>query len=157
MLNYLEQIISRLLEAFIFALFVALVAVVFSQVIARYVLETPFSWSEESARFILIWLSLSSAVYAFQKGSHFSLQMIMRLTNEKWGNLICLVSDLAVFFLFALIFYYSIDFVSGVSGHIAPAMQIPMEIPYSAILFASGGIALLSIKNFFSHLKLMIH
>ena len=53
------------LEIALVFLLVAMTLTVFSQVIARYIFEAPLSWSEELARFILIWLSMLSAAYAF--------------------------------------------------------------------------------------------
>ena len=73
--NYLEIVLVFLL--------VAMTLTVFSQVIARYIFEAPLSWSEELARFILIWLSMLSAAYAFKTKSHFALTILVTKLPEK--------------------------------------------------------------------------
>ena len=65
------------LETVICVLLLAMTFVVFGQVIARYVLQTPLSWSEELARFMLIWLSMLSAAYGFKTKSHFALKLLV--------------------------------------------------------------------------------
>lgn len=42
------------LELTLCAILVAIVAITFAQVIYRYVLQAPLSWSEEAARFLLM-------------------------------------------------------------------------------------------------------
>jgi TRAP-type C4-dicarboxylate transport system permease small subunit len=51
----------------------------------------------------------------------------------------------AIFFL--IICYYSVIFVHSVNGHVAPALQISMQIPYSSIIVASGLITIFSILS----------
>ena len=47
----------------------------------------------------------------------------------------------------------SVIFVSGVEGHIAPALRIPMEIPYSASIV--GGVLMLYylVKDFWQEMR----
>ena len=61
------------LESVLCGLIFAMAAVTFSQVVARYVVQAPLSWSEELARFLLMWLSMLSAAYAFKLKAHFAL------------------------------------------------------------------------------------
>ena len=39
---------------------------------------------------------------------------------------------------FAVLLYYSVIFVAGVSGHRAPALQIPMELPYASVVVGTA-------------------
>ena len=52
------RIIDTLLKNFLIGLMVALVAAVSWQVISRYVFASPSSWTEEVARFLMIWIGL---------------------------------------------------------------------------------------------------
>ena len=71
------------LETVICAILVTMTVVVFSQVIARYVLQQSLSWSEELARFLLLWLSMLSAAYAYKIKAHFALQVVVSRFPEK--------------------------------------------------------------------------
>ena len=60
----------------ILILMLALVGAVLWQVAARYLMRSPSSWTEEIARFLLIWISLLGAVYAFRNGAHLGLDLL---------------------------------------------------------------------------------
>ena len=70
------------LELCICVILVILTLTVFSQVIARYIFQAPLSWSEELARFLLMWLSMLSAAYAFKVKSHFALKILKYSENK---------------------------------------------------------------------------
>ena len=55
--------VNRFMEIFLVLIFGLLVLDVLWQVFSRYVLNTSFSWTEELARFSLIWLSILGAAY----------------------------------------------------------------------------------------------
>ena len=135
------------LEIVLVFLLVAMTLTVFSQVIARYIFEAPLSWSEELARFILIWLSMLSAAYAFKTKSHFALTILVKKMPEKHQNITSFCIHIVVAIFFLIICYYSVIFVHSVNGHIAPALQISMQIPYSSIIVASGLISIFSLLS----------
>ena len=72
MTKWLDALLSRAL----IALMLLLVGAVSWQVISRYVFTSPSSWTEEMARFLLIWISLLGAVYAFRTGMHLGLDIL---------------------------------------------------------------------------------
>lgn len=130
------------LEFIICGLLITMTLVVFSQVVARYVLQAPLSWSEELARFLLMWLSMLSAAYAFKTNSHFALRLLVANLPAKARRLVTLCVHAIVVLFFAVLLYYSIIFVAGVEGHTAPALQIPMQVPYASVVVGSGVILL---------------
>ncbi len=134
----MAKLFRHLLEIAICCILVALTAVVFSQVISRYFLHAPLSWSEELARFLLMWLAMLSAAYAFRTKSHFALRIVVERFREDFRQWISIAVHLTVTLFFAIILYQGVIYVHGVSGHIAPALQIPMEIPYSSIIVGSA-------------------
>lgn len=64
-----------LMKALILVMLLLVVAVLW-QVISRYVFASPSSWTEEVARFLLIWIALLGAVYAFRTGMHLGLDIL---------------------------------------------------------------------------------
>ncbi len=135
------------LEIALVFLLIAMTLTVFSQVIARYIFEAPLSWSEELARFILIWLSMLSAAYAFKTKSHFALTILVSKLPDKHQKITSFCIHIVVAIFFLIICYYSVIFVHSVNGHIAPALQISMQIPYSSIIVASGLISIFSLLS----------
>ena len=134
-------IFKNSLEIVLCILLSFLTIITFSQVVARYVFEAPLSWSEELARFILLWLAMLSAAYGFKIKTHFALMFIVNRTSFKFRIYIYFYVTLIVSVFLIIFIYYSFIFVMGVNGHLAPALQIPMEIPYSSTIV--GGILML--------------
>jgi len=119
------------LETLLCLLMAAIVVVTFAQVVFRYALENPLSWSEETARFLFMWLTMLGAAYAFKLKSHFALTFLTKglsaTSKTVLSTLIMLVlSAFLVVFIwkgFYLIITVAID-------QIAPATQIPVAVPY---------------------------
>ena len=141
------------LESFLCVLSGALSIITFSQVVARYVFEAPLSWSEELARFLLLWLAMLSSAYAFKIKSHFALQFVTKIVPSKIQKLISVLVPLLVISFLSGFVFYSIKFVLGVKGHLAPALQIPMEIPYSSSIAGSSLMLYYVVKTFINDIK----
>lgn len=129
------------LEAALCVLLVAMAAVTFGQVLARYVFQAPLSWSEELARFLLMWLSMLSAAYAFKLKAHFALRFVVGSLPASVQRVVAAVVSLVVAGFLAVFVVFAVQFVNGVEGHVAPALQIPMELPYSSAIV--GGVLML--------------
>ena len=71
--------VNRFMEIFLVLIFGLLVLDVLWQVFSRYVLNTSFSWTEELARFSLIWLSILGAAYLNARREHLSMEILIFL------------------------------------------------------------------------------
>ena len=149
----MKTIFRHPLESFLCVLIGALSIITFSQVVARYVFEAPLSWSEELARFLLLWLAMLSSAYAFKIKSHFALQFVTKIVPSKIQKLISVLVPLLVISFLSGFVFYSIKFVLGVKGHLAPAIQIPMEIPYSSSIAGSSLMLYYVVKTFINDIK----
>jgi len=147
MITLVLKAIRHPLETAICGLLIAMTLVVFGQVIARYVFQAPLSWSEELARFLLMWLSMLSAAYGFKTKSHFALKFLVEKTPDKAQQLIAVLVHIVVALFFSVLLYYSIVFVIGVEGHIAPALQITMQIPYTSIVVGCAFILIETLRS----------
>jgi TRAP-type C4-dicarboxylate transport system permease small subunit len=75
------------------------VAMVFSvswQVVSRYVFASPSSWTEELARFLLIWIGVLGASYAFRTGVHLGLDILPKKLTGNAATMLKLFTVLAV-------------------------------------------------------------
>ena len=133
----IRSLVRHPLEVAVCTILVALVAVTFSQVVFRYVLEASLSWSEELARFLLMWLAALSTAYAMKTGAHFALHFLVDRTPPAAQRLIgTLVAASAALFL-AVFAYQSLRFAIEVHDMLAPATRMSMAIPYSSAFVGS--------------------
>lgn len=119
------KIIDAFLTRFLILLMLLLVGSVLWQVISRYVFASPSSWTEEIARFLLIWISLSGAVYAFRTGMHLGLDILPKKLEGR-------AADLLKWFTIALVVLFS--FTVLVVGGISLVMMTWELKQYSAVL-----------------------
>jgi TRAP-type C4-dicarboxylate transport system permease small subunit len=79
----------RAVEALLAALLLAMVLMVFGNVVLRYAFNSGITVSEELARFCFVWLTFIGAVVATRDGSHLGMDsLVARLPRR--GKLVCL-------------------------------------------------------------------
>jgi TRAP-type C4-dicarboxylate transport system permease small subunit len=74
----LRQKIDQIMEKFLAALMAILVVDVLWQVISRYVLSAPSSFTDELAGFLLIWVGLFGAAYVAGKKEHLAIDLLVQ-------------------------------------------------------------------------------
>jgi TRAP-type C4-dicarboxylate transport system permease small subunit len=107
--------------------------IIFVQVILRYVFHSPFSWAEELARYLLIWITCLGSAYAIRDGMHISisyLQSKLKGSAETGVRMVIYVVTLG-FFIYCIKEGLLFSFAQWTQR--STAMQIPMTFPYIAI------------------------
>ena len=70
----------------------------------RYVLNDPILWTEEAARYLMIWMALAGASISMKRREHVGIRLIIRLFPFWFQKLIQLISSaLMAYFLYVLI------------------------------------------------------
>jgi TRAP-type transport system small permease protein len=133
--------LERLLAA---ALLATVLVAMGAQVIARYVFGAPIPWSEEIARFALIWLTFLAASFVMAEGRHISVDVVSsRLSRRGKLWLECLSAGMVVSACLLLLFG-GFRFVWYVGAVGSPSLGIPMSWWYGA---ASVGLGLMAIHG----------
>lgn len=70
--------IDRVFRGLLAALMALMVLCVTWQVLSRYVLASPSSWTEELSRYLLIWVGLLGGAYAYHVKMHLGLDLLAR-------------------------------------------------------------------------------
>ena len=69
-------VVRRLGEIAIMLLFAGMIGSAMLQVVARYVFNSPFTWSEELSRYLFIWLSFLGAWWAWIRREHLGIDAL---------------------------------------------------------------------------------
>lgn len=72
----LARAVDAVLRTLLVVLVVMLVVSVTWQVLSRYLLEDPSPWTEELARFLLVWIGTLGASYALRQHAHLGLELL---------------------------------------------------------------------------------
>lgn len=151
----IRKFLDNFEEYFVVWTMAFMTAIVFLQVIMRYVFSNSLSWSEELARFIFMWLSWIGASYAVKERSHFRVEMFanfLKGSSRKGFELLVLV----IWFVFALIMAWlgtQLMLFLMETGQISAAMEIPMEWVYASVPAGCGLMAVRLIVEIVKILK----
>lgn len=127
----------------------ALVLDVSWQVITRFILKKPSSWTEELATYLLIWVGLLGAAVALNRGAHLGIDYFVGKLEAKKR----LFSEVFVF-LSITAFALSVLLVGGIQlvsetlqlGQKAPATGIKLGYVYMAVPISGFFIALYGVE-----------
>ncbi len=137
------KLLNKAIETFLVLIFSLLVLDVVWQVVSRYVVGQSSSFTEEFARFALIWLTVLGAAYINgQKEGHLSMDFLLsKLPMEKQKKRqkkIQLI--MAIFALVVMIIGGgNLVYTTLKLGQISPALLVPLGFVY-AIVPISGAI-----------------
>ncbi len=120
-------------EKTIAALFLlVIVSTMAAQVFARYVFNSPFQWSEEVARFALIWLTFISAAFVMAERRHIAVDVISSRIGDSGKLFIECMSYVVVATTCLLLLIGGVSFVWYVGKVGSPALGVPKSWWYGA-------------------------
>lgn len=131
-----RAIIDRVLEYFLIAIMGILVLDVLWQVVSRYLLKSPSSFTDELARFLLIWIGILGASYATGKRMHLAINILINRFSKKVRTIINLFINGAVslFALFVMVIGGgNLIYILLKLGNTTPALSIPIGCIYTVI------------------------
>ncbi|MFT5167233.1 MAG: TRAP-type C4-dicarboxylate transport system permease small subunit [Saprospiraceae bacterium] len=144
------QIINRIIEFLLVSIFVLLVIDVLWQVFSRYVIGQSYSFTEELARFALIWLSILGAAYLNGRRDHLSMDFLLRkLSVEQLKKRLQIIE--ALMFIFALVVMVigggNLVYTTLYLGQISPALHISLGYVYAIVPVSGLLIMFFSVYN----------
>ena len=148
-MKFLINIVKNPLESSLCVILVLMVSISFFQVISRYLLHVSLSWSEESCRFLLMWMGMLSAAYGFKIKSHFSLNFVKNKFTASMQNNILVFSTLLMSLFLIIFIYFAIELTFNATDRLGPGTQISYAIPYSSSIVGGTLMLYYIIKSFF--------
>jgi TRAP-type transport system small permease protein len=120
---------------------VMMVLAVFLQVVFRYVVNLPLSWTEELARYVFVWASMIGASMGVKKKTHFCLDSLLKAFPHRQRKIAEAVLYVLMSVFLLILVYFGALFSRELYVQTAPGLDIPMAIPYAAV--PVGGLLML--------------
>ncbi len=139
MIRKLRAALDRLLEGLLVAVFAIMVISVAWQVLSRFVLGAPSTWTEEISRYSLIWLTVLGAAYLTGRGEHISMDFLydrLRPGRQRLMRLGVLVAVFAFSSLVMVVGGGNLVYLTLHLGQLSPAMRIPLGFIYGVVPFS---------------------
>jgi len=139
--------VVRLLEAFLAFCLIAMVIMVFGNVVLRYGFDSGIVMSEELSRFAFIWLVFVGAVVTMHEGSHLGVDSLVKAL-PRGGKIVCLVaSELLILACCAMFFWGTWRQHEVNATTMAQVTGMSMIWIFGMGYFTSVGIALVSLHK----------
>ncbi|MCB4807554.1 TRAP transporter small permease [Tamlana sp. 62-3] len=106
------------------------------QVFTRFVMGTPSSFTDELARYLMIWLGILGAAYVSGRNMHVAIDVLPLRSSSKTQKKIKLLVYILiiVFALLAMVIGGSrLVYITYILDQFSPALQMPLAVVYAAI------------------------
>ena len=125
------------LEKILAALMALLVVDVIWQVVTRFLLNNPSSFTDELARFLLIWLGLLGAALVSGHKMHLAIDLVSsRLSSQRSSNYLAIFIETVVILATSAIMLWGgskLVYTIWSLGQTSTALRIPLSMVYSII------------------------
>lgn len=138
-----NQILDRVLnffETYVCAvLFFSTCAIIFIQVVFR-ALGLPVGWTEESARYLCIWVIYLAASKGVRNGNHMSVDLLPMILKGKARVVLYIIASLISLAFFFMLCYVGMQVLSsmGARPQYSAANKINMQFAYAAPYVGAG-------------------
>lgn len=146
--------LNRVIEFLLILIFTLLVFDVLWQVFGRYVLNQSFSFTEELARFALIWLTILGAAYLNGRREHLSMDYwLNKLEPDARARRLRAIEVLMAAFALVVMVIGGGNLVYTTLrlGQVSAAMGIPLGFVYAIVPFSGLLIIFFSTYNLTRH------
>ena len=128
--------INKYLEYVLVVLMAIMTLDVLWGVFTRYVMDAQASWSEELARFLLIWIGILGAAYAAGKNMHLAIDLYpSSLPPPKRRRLYMLINSMIILFALTVLVIGGsrLVYVTSTLGQVSAALQLPLSVVYTVL------------------------
>jgi len=143
--------LSRVTEIIVVFLMVLLVLDVWFGIFVRYFVDIPLTFTEEAARYLMIWMALLAVSIGISRRAHIGVLILFDRTSGLARHFLLGFIDLLGFLFFVFLFIYGIDFMLDGARRMTMIFSMPKSIPFAVVpiacFLASIQILLVSIRD----------
>ncbi len=111
----------------------AMAVIVFANVSLRYLTNYSITWSEEVARYLMIWVTFLGAGLALRYGNHVAITNLQDMAPRRGQILLRLLIVLLLVTFFAIMVWMGYDYMSRMRFQMTPATRISFSYVYAAM------------------------
>lgn len=144
---------TRFIQIVLVILMIVLVLDVFAQVIFRYVLLAPLTWSSEIANLLLLYISFLGSILLVGDKGHMAVDFFKQKMSVRLRKIVDLFIHIALLIVFIILFYYGARFTQLSAHGISPALQISVAWNYVVLPITGLGSIIYLIVHIINDLK----
>ena len=152
MISKIKKHVDKVIEYLLVILMAVMVLNVLWQVFSRFILNSPSSFTEELARYLLIWVGLIAAGYVAGRKMHLAIDYLVNKFSEDTKRKIGLFSNLVIMLFSLLVMViggFNLVSLTVYLNQISSALQIQLGYVYLAVPISGLLIIFYSTVNIF--------
>jgi TRAP-type C4-dicarboxylate transport system permease small subunit len=136
-----------------FAIFWGLAIIVFLQFFTRYVLNDSLAWTEEIARYGLMWVTFIGAAMVTRRNSHIAVVLLTELLPTGPARLLRALIDTIVLAFLALLAYFAVLILERMQFQRMTVIDLPMSLVYGGVAFGCFLMLYRQIRHFWRNAR----
>ena len=140
-LNLIDAIVQpliKLCKIAVISCVLSIALLVSTSIFFRYVLNDSITWSEEVAKYLMVWMVFVGAPVAMVQSRHIAIEMFPNLFRPRIRALIFLIVNLLIVLTMAFWTYRGFTYtVGGMSQVMSSFDKIPLGVVFASIPFGS--------------------
>ena len=141
--------VDTVFEAFCILCLVATLLIVLWQVFSREVLSNSPSWSEESARILLVWIGFLGATVGFREGAHIAVTFLVDRFPTTLQSVIARVVQVLLLGFGLFLVVQGSQFVVDAQAATLPGTGLPRSVLYLMMPVAGAMLILYTVLQVF--------
>ena len=133
----LKYVLDNFERWIMMALFVALFFIVMAGIISRVVFNSPFTWTEEAARLVFIWLIFMGISYGTKYDKHINVTIVLDKMPKKVSVLFTIFWDIVALAIFVWIGFYGVQYIIYMSNSVTSVLRINQGITTSIVAISA--------------------
>lgn len=133
LLKALDDGVARLEDIFIAVTMTILMGLLFANVVFRYVLDSPITWTEEVVVAIFSWLVFVGASAAFRAHLHLRIDLVVRLLPAALRRLVAALAALVLVAVIGVVGWFGAAYAVFVAGNLTPMLGFSPAWIYAAV------------------------
>jgi TRAP-type C4-dicarboxylate transport system permease small subunit len=142
MLMPLRRFAERALDLLAITTFSGMFACVLAQVIFRYFLNDPLTWSDELARYLFVWCAFLGWVIAARRRSHLAITMLQSRLSARPRAALMVFAALAAVAFAIILSYYGVRITLRNADVETPSLFFTIGVVYAIVPVATLAVAL---------------
>jgi TRAP-type C4-dicarboxylate transport system permease small subunit len=133
MLELLSRELNRAAEWVMAVMLAAMTLLVGAQIAGRFVFGYSIFWSDELARFLLVWIAFLGMSIGVRRGAHPGVDSLVRALPPAWGRPAGLAAAACCLLFFLVMVGHGMLLVQRTWLQHSPSLGLRMGIPYLAV------------------------
>ena len=130
--------LAKVIQYVVLILLALMVIIVFSNVVSRYYLQVSLAWSEEIARFMLVWLVFLGSFLAYIHDEHLGLDILVKKFPPTLRKAVAVCANLLVIFALYAVMEGGYLMMMANFDWLSASAEIPQGYVYLVIPLSCG-------------------